>query len=83
MNIANSNSHKNSGISLISVLFVEFLSRLLHIFLQAKQLKQPLTKEISLLSKVTTSIFNQRNRLERDKFKFNRRNEKSRSLFIL
>ena len=34
----------------VSVVFVEFFTRLLHIFLQAKQLAQQMTKEICLLS---------------------------------
>ena len=44
----------------ISVLFVEFSTRLLHIVSQAEQSKQLLTKEIHLLSEETKYIFLQR-----------------------
>ena len=44
----------------ISVLYVYFLTRLLHIVSQAKQSKQLLTKEICLLSEEAKYIFLQR-----------------------
>ena len=57
INPANSNSCTNSGIFReISVLFVEFLTRVLHTVPQAEQSKQLLTKEICLLSEATTYI---------------------------
>ena len=57
MHPPNNNSHKK-----ISVLFVEFLTRLLHIVLQAKQSKPLLTEEICPLSQVMMNIFPHRNR---------------------
>ena len=53
-------ANSNSGSHEISVLYVNILTRLLHIVSQAKQSKQLLTKEICLLSEETKYIFLQR-----------------------
>ena len=51
----------------VSVLFVEFLTHLLQMVAQSKQL---LNKEIHLLSEATTYIFPHRNRRDRHESEF-------------
>ena len=52
--------HRDTGPTDPSLLYVQFLTRLLHIVSQAKQSKQLLTEEICLLSEETKYIFLQR-----------------------
>ena len=57
MHPANFNSQENRVFSQDLCFFVEFLTRLLYIVLQAKQSKQLLTEEICLISEATMYIY--------------------------